>query len=198
MRPTSCSPRWTPPRASAVAGRRQARCRCRTPWASSATCRTSWSRPSRPRCRRRPMPTCCCTWSMPPARIVLEQQRRSRARAGRDRRREVPQLLVYNKCDLLDAAPPARAGRTGSSAPTACARAACLRQRAHGAGLDALREVLADYAARALESPPTQAPSDGCARPALRCPATRAFQPLPLPTPCLTHDHPRPALRQPG
>jgi GTP-binding protein HflX len=38
-----------------------ARCRCPTPSASSATCRTSWSRPSRPRCRKRPMPTCCCT-----------------------------------------------------------------------------------------------------------------------------------------
>ena len=47
--------------------------RCPTRSASSATCRTGWSRPSRPRCRRPPMPTCCCTWSTPPTRELAEQ-----------------------------------------------------------------------------------------------------------------------------
>jgi GTP-binding protein HflX len=31
---------------------------------SFATCRTSWSKPSRRPCRKRPRPTCCCTSSM--------------------------------------------------------------------------------------------------------------------------------------
>ena len=67
-----------------------ARCRCPTRSASSATCRTSWSRPSRRRCRRRPMPTCCCTSSTARARVLAEQMRRGRARARRDRRRRHP------------------------------------------------------------------------------------------------------------
>jgi GTPase len=49
MRRTSCSQPWTPPRASFIWKMRADPCLCPTRWVSSATFRTSWSRPSRPR-----------------------------------------------------------------------------------------------------------------------------------------------------
>jgi GTP-binding protein HflX len=40
-RPISCSPRWTPRPDSSTWAKLAGRCRCRTRWASSATCRTA-------------------------------------------------------------------------------------------------------------------------------------------------------------
>lgn len=42
---------------------------CPIPWALSATCRTVWSMPSRPRCRKPSMPICCCMSWMRPTQV---------------------------------------------------------------------------------------------------------------------------------
>lgn len=59
------SRRWTRPCAASTAWP-AARCCCPTPSVSSATCRTTWWRPSAPRWPKRARPTCCCTSSTPP------------------------------------------------------------------------------------------------------------------------------------
>ena len=57
--------------------RRRRQCHRRpTRSASSASCRTTWSRPSAPRSRRRCTPTCCCTWSTRPRRCATRRRRR--------------------------------------------------------------------------------------------------------------------------
>ena len=62
-RPTSCSRRSTRRMRRVCLDRARADRRCPTPSASSATCRTTSSPRSARRSRRRPRPTCCCTWS---------------------------------------------------------------------------------------------------------------------------------------
>ena len=128
--------------ARAVARRTQAaRCRCPTRWASSATCRTSWSRPSRPRCRKRPTPTCCCTWSMRRARCCDEQMRRGRARARRDRRRRQCRRCWSTTSSTCSRRRSAR-GRLRRLDRARERRSACRASssaRATASGLDALR-----------------------------------------------------------
>ena len=77
---------------------------CPTRWASSATCRTSWSRPSRPRLQE-----------AADADLLLHVVDASSPQLATSRCAEVervldeigaaavPQVLVYNKCDRLEA-----------------------------------------------------------------------------------------------
>ena len=83
----------------------------------------------------------------------LEQQRRGAARAARDRRRRrAADLLVFNKCDLLDESQRPRADADWVRARRrACAAAASSSARAPAQGLDALRQAIAEAAHGALE-----------------------------------------------
>ena len=151
--------------ARAVAGRGAgARCRCPTPWASSATCRTSWSRPSRPRCRKRPTPTCCCTSSTPPARMLAEQQAEVERVLEEIGAADVPQVLVFNKLDLLEASrQPREAARLHRSALRRARASASSSARAPAQGLPRCAQAIAEAVAGALEcrrrSPHLTAPS---------------------------------------
>ena len=69
---------------------------------------------------------------------------RSSACSTRSAPREVPQILVFNKLDLLEARAARAQLRDWVERADGRARAARLRQRARRRGLDALRELLAD------------------------------------------------------
>ena len=70
-----------------------------TRWASSGTCRTTWSRRSRRPSRSRRGPTCWCTWSTPPIRIPAGQISAVRAVLADIGAGDVPELIVLNKAD---------------------------------------------------------------------------------------------------
>ena len=63
----------------------------------------NWS-PRSARRSRGDTPTCCCTWSTPATRS-RRADRRGQRRARGDRRRRVPQILVFNKIDAAALAP---------------------------------------------------------------------------------------------
>ena len=115
---TSSSPRSTPAPA-AGSSRTGAACCSPTRSASSATCRTTWSRRSRPRSKRPGRPTCCCTSSTPraprprsrsrPVKAVLEELglRRQADAPGPEQGRPRPRPLVPRRPE----GPPRRLGR---------------------------------------------------------------------------------------
>ena len=72
-----------------------------TPSASSASCRTIWSRRSTARWSRRSRPTCCCTWSTPP--IPTSAARCAAVEEVLEEILETPRptTLVFNKTDLI-------------------------------------------------------------------------------------------------
>ena len=156
---------------------------CPTPSASSATCRTSWSRPSRPRCRRPPTPTCCCTWSTPPSPQLRRAERRSRARAGtRSAPHDVPQILVFNKLDAARSVAAAARRSDWIERDDGHARAARVRQRhARATASTAARLIAGAALAERLNAPQ---------RPHVRAAATRPMpdNPTHRPQTIKTHD----------
>ena len=78
---------------------------CPTPSASSATCRTTWSRRSAPRWRKPSRPICCCTWSMRRAGVREPQIAAVDAVLAEIGADAVPQILVWNKIDLTRLVP---------------------------------------------------------------------------------------------
>ena len=106
------------------------------------------------------MPTCCCTWSMPPARCWLEQTAEVERVLDEIGAAQVPQVVVYNKCDLLeDSRRPRQSVDWVERDHGVRARRVFISAR-DGIGLDALREVLADAVRERLNAatlPPTAA-----------------------------------------
>ena len=133
-----------------------ARCRCPTRSASSATCRTSWSRRSRPRCRRPPTPTCCCTSSTAPARCWPSRWPRCSACWPRSAPPTCRRSLVFNKLDRLDDDRSARAHLRDMLEVDGGVRVPRVFVSAQtGEGLELLRERIAGVASGAgLECAP--------------------------------------------
>ena len=151
--PTSCSRRSTRRRASCTwrAGARGRRCPTRS--ASSATCRTRWSRRSRRRCRKPPTPTCCCTSSTRASPELRRADRRGRARA---RPRSAPTTCRRSSSSTRSTASTRPSGRAlcataSSSSGGACRASSSARERRRPR---LLRECIADAVGdrRALES----------------------------------------------
>jgi hypothetical protein len=94
------------PRSDRAAGSSSAAARSRspTPSASCATCRTTWSPRSAPRCRRRARRTCCCTWS------TAADPRRETHRAGRQRARPRSAPATSRSCGVQQDRPLEGAG----------------------------------------------------------------------------------------
>ncbi|MCK7496722.1 MAG: 50S ribosome-binding GTPase [Comamonadaceae bacterium] len=131
----------------AVARRRPgARCRCPTPWASSATCRTSWSRPSSATLQEAAdadLLLHVVDAASPLAAEQIAEVERVLAEIGADRHPADPGAST--SCDLLEAAARPRALVDCDRArPAACARRACSSARATAHGLDVLRQLIAD------------------------------------------------------
>ena len=203
MPPTSCSPRSTRPRARCSSKASRSRWRCPTPWASSATCRTSWSRLSGHAAGgHRGRPAAARGRRVEPARWTSSAPR-SNGCWPRSARRIVPQILVYNKLDALERAAARRcsdwiARDDGMLAPRVFVSAP------QGTGLDRLRELIAGVAAGEGLRPPAAPPSEGArSQPAIAGQSDPSAQTIQAPhEPCARHrppiDQPEPSTRPPG
>ena len=95
-------------------------------------------------CRRRSMPTCCCTWWTPPTRITPSRSPRCSACCTRSAPADVPQVLVFNKLDAIaPGAAPAPGCRLLRRWKARRSRALFVSSRT-GEGLPALRRQLVD------------------------------------------------------
>ena len=133
---TACSPRSTRPPAGCRCPA-ASRCCSPTPSASSAACRTAWSRRSRARSRWPPTPTSSSTSSTARPPIREGQIAAVRAVLGEIGALAVPELLVFNKADLApDAAKQLRRRARGlgghQRADRARASTSCCRPSAIG------------------------------------------------------------------
>ncbi len=124
---------------------------CRTPSASSATCRTTSSPHSARRLPRPPTPTCCCTSSTRGAPNRDEQIAAVDRVLAEIGAAAVPQIRVFNKCDVAGLAPGVE--RDG------CGTISTVRLSAlTGAGATELRAALAERFP--CQSDPERVPAD--------------------------------------